>query len=118
MDDTKKLEIEKKELVGTIYHDFVKSIHKNSIYKSIQLFKIDNNTAYYECEPYDKAYRCSTDEQFFETCKKLERAFKKYYKKIFEKYGVNAICVEIYNEYSCDAGLSVYDNGLIETSNF
>lgn len=109
---------EKDELKYTIYHDFVKTINKKSIYKSIILVKINNGTAFYECEAYDSAYRCSNDDQFFETCQKIERAFKRYYKKIFEKYNVNNIVVDIYDEWSCNAGLSVYEDGSIDTGNF
>ena len=97
---------EKQELRGTIYNDFVKSVNKNSIYKSILLRGVKGRTAFYECEPYD------------DTCKKLERAFKRYYKQIYDKYGVDNITVDIYDQYSCNAGLSVYSDGRIETSNF
>lgn len=55
---------------------------------------------------------------FYETCEKLERAFKKYSKRVFEKYGVENISVEIYNEYSCVAGLSVDETGTVIRSNF
>lgn len=113
-----KLLKEKRELRGTIYHDFVKSVNKNSIYKSIILREVKDKTAFYECEPYDDAYRCSDDDQFYDTCKKIERAFKRYHKRIFEKYGVDNITVDIYDQYSCNAGLSVYYDGRIETSNF
>lgn len=109
---------EKRELRGTIYQDFVKSVNKNSIYKSIILRGTKDKTAFYECEPYDDTYRCSDDDQFYDTCKKLERAFKRYYKQIFEKYGVDNITVDIYDQYSCSAGLSVYSDGRIETINF
>ena len=111
------LEKEKAELRGTFYHDFVKGVFKNSIYKSIQLHHVENNTAYYECEPYDEAYKTS-ENNFYETCEKLERAFKKYSKSVFEKYGVENISVEIYNEYSCVAGLSVDETGTVIRSNF
>lgn len=117
MNNHKLLE-EKQELRGTIYHDFVKSVNKNSIYKSITLRNIKDKTAFYECEPYDDAYRCSDDDQFFDTCKKIERAFNRYYKRIFEKYGVENITVDVYDEWSCSAGLSVYADGRIETINF
>lgn len=113
-----ELEIEKDELVGTVYHDFIKGIRKNSIYKSMQLMNVDEKTAYYECEPYDDAYPCSTEEQFFETCEKLERAFKKYYKKIFGKYSVDNISVEINDQWTCGAGLSIYQDGGILRGNF
>lgn len=107
---------EKRGLTGTIYHDFISTINKNSIYKSIILTRIKDGTAFYECEPYDDAYRVGN--HFFETCEKIERAFKKYYKRIFDKYGVNNILVEIYDEWACNAGLSVYADGRIETGNF
>ena len=116
--DEHKLLKEKQELRFTIYHDFVKSVNKNSIYKSISLREVKGKTAFYECEPYDGAYRCSDEDQFYDTCKKLERAFKRYHKQIFEKYDVDNITVDIYDQYSCNAGLSVYDDGRIETSNF
>jgi hypothetical protein len=111
------LEKEKYELRGTFYHDFVKGIYKNSIYKSIQLHHIENGTAYYECEPYDDAYKTS-DNKLYDTCEKLERAFKKYAKNVFKKYSVNNISVEIYNEYACFAGLSVDETGTVIRSNF
>ncbi|KAF0513419.1 hypothetical protein [Pediococcus acidilactici] len=113
-----ELEKEKDELVGTVYHDFIKGIRKNSIYKSMQLMNVKEKTAYYECEPYDDAYPCSIDEKFFETCEKLERAFKKYYRHIFEKYDVNNIVVDIYDQYSCSAGLNVFEDGHIDRQNF
>ena len=47
---------EKQELRGTIYNDFVKSVNKNSIYKSILLRGVKGRTAFYECEPYDDAF--------------------------------------------------------------
>lgn len=111
------LEKEKSELRGTFYHDFIKGVHKNSIYKSIQLHHVVDGTAYYECEAYDDAYNTSED-RFYETCEKLERAFKKYYKSVFAKYNVDNISVEIYDEYSCAAGLSVDETGTIIRSNF
>jgi hypothetical protein len=113
----KNLEKEKSELYGTFYNDFVKGVFKNSIYKSIQLHHIENNTAYYECEPYDEAYKTS-ENNFYDTCEKLDRAFKKYYKNVFAKYDVENISVEIYNEYSCVAGLSVDNTGTVTRSNF
>ncbi|ULQ49041.1 hypothetical protein [Liquorilactobacillus nagelii] len=112
------LEKEKQELRGTIYCDFVPTVNKNSIYKSIVLKEIKNDTAFYECEPYDDAYQCSNEDSFFKTCKKIERAFKKYYKRIFEKYNVSSISVEIYDEFSCKAGISVYSDGSVMTSEF
>lgn len=116
--DQGKLLKEKQNLKYTIYHDFVRTINKNSIYKSITLKSVKDKTAYYECEPYDNAYRCEDGDKFFETCQKIERAFKKYHKQIFKKYGVDNIVVDIYDQYSCNAGLSIYSDGSVQTSNF
>lgn len=114
----KELEKEKIELRGTFYHDFIKGIYKNSIYKSIQIVEISNKTAFYDCEPYDEAYLISDDNKFFQTCEKIERAFKKYYKLVFKKYEVNNIVVSIYDTWSCEAGLDVDENGTIMRQNF
>lgn len=116
IDEERYYRNEKALLEGTLYSDFDYKLKKNSIYKSIRLIGIKENTAYYETEPYDDAYK--TDYYFDETCQKIVRAFKKYYSSIFSKYHVNNISVEIYDENSCVAGLSVLPNGNIVTSNF
>lgn len=116
-DEEMKLHEEKLDLKGTLYGDFDKTIKKTSIYKSIRIIEVKDGTAYYETEPYDAAYKTS-DKEFEETCQKIKRAFERYYKRIFNKYDVNNISVEIYDENSCVAGLSVLNDGTIITSNF
>ena len=112
------LKKEKRELRYTLYHDFVNGLHKTSIYKSIRLVNIESGIASYECEPYDEAYRTNTDEQFNETCHKIMRAFKRYYKDVFEKYDVTNIEVSIFDEYSVAASINVYEDGKVEGWNF
>lgn len=117
LDKEMKLHKEKLDLKGTLYGDFDKTIKKTSIYKSIRIISVKDGTAYYETEPYDVAYKTS-DKDFDETCQKIKRAFERYYKQIFSKYDVNNISLEIYDENSCVAGLSVLNDGTIITSNF
>ena len=112
------LKREKQELSYTLYHDFVNGLHKTSIYKSIRLVNIEGSKAIYECEPYDEAYRTNTDEQFNETCYKIMRAFKRYYKDVFERYDVTNIEVSIFDEYSVAASINVYEDGQVEGWNF
>ena len=118
MNDTDKLRKEKQELMYTFYHDFINGVRKNSIYKSIQLVHVKDGTAFYECEPYDKEYKCSNYDQSINTFEKIEGAFRKYYRDVFEKYKVDNISVDLYDENSCIAGISVLPDGKILTSNF
>lgn len=85
---------EKRWLENTLYDIMKIKTSKTSVYKSISLLGIAEDTAYLECEPYDDAY----------SVEKANSVLHRRKKAIMDKLGVNHLNVTYFDSWAVSHG--------------